>query len=67
MSKYVTVKQLKDELERYPDDAIISRIYGRMSVTAPANGHQKRYITHRLIAVVDDDTNKHCLLLFEEL
>lgn len=62
----MNVKELKDELSKFDDEAQVKRIYGTLTLNGPFTGFQKRYMSHDLIAVIED-TNMNCLFLFEDL
>lgn len=67
MNIHMKVKELREILSDFDDDTPVARIYGQLMISTPSIQKQHRYITHPLIAVVEDDSRNRCLLLFEDL
>ena len=64
----MTVKDLKEALVEYSDDASVLRIYGSTTFTLanPKTETQKKYLTRKLIGILADE-HCNCLLMFEDV
>jgi len=63
----MNVRELKEELKNFDDNAPVLRVYGTMYLSIPDQKCEKRHMTHKLIGVVDNDARGRCLFIFEEL
>lgn len=61
------VKDLKEELEDFDDEAKVAQVFGSMQFTTAADGRRHhRFLSHPLMGVTKG-VNGDCLLLFDKL